>query len=165
MIKNYINFQEENEVWNRELLFEKVQEIFKSDCDLNDLTIGEISSESYFSILWTEKNNVHPYATFTSPSFLIFYKFKNCTKLSNSIHFTPVIGFISSKINDDIFWFSSNCSNNHGTINKTMNSTFNDSFILNNNKYYFNTFVNGAYKFVNSNKINDNIDYRNLSNY
>jgi hypothetical protein len=151
VIKHYINFQEEQEVWNRELIYDKVKEIFKTDSELEDVNLSEISADSYFSILWTEKNNIHPFAQMTTPSFLIFYKFKNSKKLNNTIQFVPIIGLISNKLSDEAFWFKGS-------------SIMSDSFILNSNKFFYNSFVSSAHHFVNYNKINDNIDYKNLTN-
>lgn len=153
VIKHYMNFQEEQEVWNRDLIYDKVKEIFKTDSELDDVNLTEISADSYFSILWTEKNNIHPFAQMThkTPSFLIFYKFKNFKKLSNTVQFIPIIGLISNLLSDEVFWFKGN-------------SSMNESFIINSNKIFYNSFVSGAHHFVNYNKINDNIDYKYLTN-
>jgi hypothetical protein len=156
-IKNFINFQEEEEVWNRELIYDKYKEIIKSESDLEEITLADISNDSYFAILWTEKSNINAY-NFASdslyPSVLVFYRFKNNKRLSNSLKFMTVIGFITSRFSNLNFWFSSTQLNN---------GYLNDSYIQLSNKTHFDSYIAQANNFVNYNKINDNIDYKLLT--
>jgi len=158
--KNVINVHEDKPLHHKPCISVKLEEIAKSNQDFEDLTLGDVSEDSWFSILWTPskssfsgyKNSIN-YSN--NISFLVFYKFRNKV-ITNSAHFMQVIGLITNKIDDEVFWFSNQA------VNCKMNTYKEDFF---NNKYNFQTFVENVERFVNYNKISGNIDYTLMTKY
>jgi hypothetical protein len=140
-----IQFLEDKPLHFRPTFKAKISEIFDSyrDHAVEELTLGDISEESYFSILWTPKKT--QFIDDNNISFLIYYSFREKI-ISNSIKFLPVIGIITNRIQDEFFWFS-----NQALVNQL---TFREDFI--NNKNAFEDLIQNLDNFVHLQIINRN---------
>jgi len=116
--KNSIFFYEDMAMHLRPLFCDKVNEFLK-DNDLENLSLSDISENSWFAILWTAEKNKNNNNPEIDANFIVFYKLKN-NFLNNKIGYIPVIGTYSGDFTDEIFWFSNqtkfHCLNNFGNL-------------------------------------------------
>ena len=99
---SYLNFSEDQPHHNRQNFKQKIDEIFKLNPEYESLLLGDISENSFFSILWTPVKSTNNFQN--QASFLVYYRFrgKSCT---NTIKYLSVVGMISNKI-DEEFWLT-----------------------------------------------------------
>jgi hypothetical protein len=97
-----LNFSEDQPLHNRQNFKGKVDEIFKMYPEYENLLLGEISENSYFSILFTPVKSTTNFNN--QASFLVYYRFRG-KSFSNSLKYLSVIGMISNKI-DEEFWLT-----------------------------------------------------------
>ena len=127
----------------------QIQSLMKEFTELDELTIGDISSESYFSLIWTPMKTPQPQMKGMKfiecenySSIEVFYKFKN-DKIIESAHYMKVIGInekdikgrnISSYDNNlfDFFWFA----NKTPTPNMFNQFLFEQDLLNNKNSFY-----------------------------
>ena len=106
-----ISYYEENNIFNRQILNNTIDNLFKQHTELENLVISDINNEkSWFSLLWTPKST--NYGS-NEVSFLVIYRFRN--KISNgSLKTLSIIGIIANKIDEDnqLFWFANPNANN-----------------------------------------------------
>ena len=127
----------------------QIHSLIKEFTELDELTIGDISSESYFSLIWTPMKTPQPQMKGMKfiecenySSIEVFYKFKN-DKIIESAHYMKVIGInekdikgrnISSYDNNlfDFFWFA----NKTPTPNMFNQFLFEQDLLNNKNSFY-----------------------------
>lgn len=111
----------------------QLKNIYEKNIGIDDISINEISSDSYFSILWTPSKTSQPINVNESlkfvdnlnfTSFVVAYQFRN-QKIKNSAHFLPVIGvqeqdYYGNIINttcqqgaNECFWFQNKAINSN----------------------------------------------------
>ena len=111
----------------------QLKHIYEKNIGIEDLSLSEISSDSYFSVLWTpsktsQPKNVSKNLQFVEnknfTSFLVFYHMRSA-KIKNSAHFLRIIGIIEQnyygdKINtvcqqgaNECFWFQNKAVNSN----------------------------------------------------
>ena len=111
----------------------QLKNIYEKNIGIDDISINEISSDSYFSILWTPSKMSQPINVNESLKFVdnlnftssvVAYQFRN-QKIKNSAHFLPVIGvqeqdYYGNIINttcqqgaNECFWFQNKAINSN----------------------------------------------------
>ena len=120
-LKKYpcISFSENQPIHNRLNFRDRVNEIYRIYPEYQNLTLKDITDNSYFSILWSPTKSSHNYTNNTS--FLVFYRFRN-KYLSNSVKFVPVIGLLTNKLDEEFWLINTNLNYNPNLMN---NSNFN----------------------------------------
>lgn len=151
-----ISFEEDKVLYNRDIMSQKLEELFKNHPDLENATIGDISENSYFSILWTPTKSSNFFQNNTS--FLVYYKFRN-KHLSYSIKFLPVMGVVSNKT-DDEFWFSNNIFADTVLFNEVIVNKLTEDFVK--NRFQYHQYSESLLKLITLKKIG-NIDYNFLT--
>lgn len=98
-----LQFYEDSNIYNRPILNTRTDEIFSGNPDIESLSFSEINEKSWFSILWTPKEECYGA---TSESFLVLYRFRN-KYLTNSLKSLTVMGILANKIDEtnQAFWF------------------------------------------------------------
>jgi hypothetical protein len=94
--RNFIHFNEDRPHYMRPVLKTKIEEIFKQ-FELDEVTLNQLSCNSWYSVLWTSVKH--------NSSFLTFYKFRS-NKFTDCVKFIPVIGCIPERMTDEAFWLS-----------------------------------------------------------
>lgn len=147
-----ISFTEDQMIYNRTTLKEKIDELFKKYPELETAMLGDVSEHSYFSLLWTPIKSLNYVQNTTS--FLVYYKFRN-KQFSNSIKYLPVTGIVSNNRDDD-FWFTNQMLLEAGLMNEMILSVLTEDFIR--NRYQFYQYSESLQKLIVLKKVNS-IDY------
>ena len=147
-----INFTEDQILFNRQVLTSRLDELYKKYPELDTATLGDISENSYFSLLWTpiKSLNLLPINT----SFLVYYKFRN-KQFSYSIKFLNVLGVTSNKCDED-FWFTNQILIETSIMNEVIMNLLAEDFLR--NKHQFYQYKESLQKLVMMKKVNS-IDY------
>jgi hypothetical protein len=147
-----ISFTEDQMLYNRVTLCQKLEELFKKYPELENAMLGDVSENSYFSLLWTPTKSLNYLQN--STSFLVYYKFRN-KQFSNSLKYLPVTGIVSNNRDDD-FWFSNQMLLEAGLMNEMILSLLTEDFIR--NRYQFYQLTESLQKLIVLKKVNS-IDY------
>jgi hypothetical protein len=114
--RNFIRFQADRNINNYPVITVKVEKIFKL-YKLDDIKLSEISSNSWYSVLWLPNRQ-------NSPAFIVYYKFRG-NDFTNTFKYLTVIGCQCNRSEDEVFWFS----------NHTNTPNFYEDFYLNKNMF------------------------------
>jgi hypothetical protein len=147
-----ISYTEDQMLYNRVTLCQKLEELFKKYPELETAILGDVSENSYFSLLWTPTKSLNHLQN--STSFLIYYKFRN-KQFSYSLKYLPVTGIVSNNRDDD-FWFTNQMLLEAGLMNEMILSVLTEDFIR--NRYQFYQFTESLQKLIVLKKVNS-IDY------
>ena len=132
----FISFTEDQPLHNRPNFQDKIEEIFTIYQEYENLTLNDITDNSYFSILWSPTKSTNNFVNNTS--FLVFYRFRN-KYLSNAVKFVPVIGLVTNKLDEEFWLTNTNLNYNPKYLNDfTFNKIFED---FSKNKYRYNQVV------------------------
>ena len=127
-----LNFSEDQPFHNRLNFKERIEEIFKIYPDYESLSLGDITENSFFSILWTPVKSTNNFQN--QSSFLVYYRFRG-KSFTNSLKCLSVIGMISNKI-DEEFWLTNQHLNyNPKYMNDFLFNKIIEDFCI--NKYRF----------------------------
>lgn len=98
-----LTYFEEINYYNRSNLKSKLNELVKSNPEIDFMTLNDISSKSWFALLWTPRATTYGS---TEVSFLVFYRFRQKYP-TGSLKTLPVIGVMANKIDEEnqLFWF------------------------------------------------------------
>lgn len=107
-LQNTVFFIEDLAMHLRPLFCDKAQEFLESH-ELLNVSVAEVSENSWFSVLWTPEKNKENSHLEANACFLVFYRIKPAA-CDSKIGFLPVIGVSSGKFGDEIFWFSNQAS-------------------------------------------------------
>ena len=146
-----VDFTEDQILYNRVVMKEKIDVLFKKYPELEFANLGDITENSYFSILWTPFKSSNFFQNNTS--FLVYYKFRN-KQFTHSVKFLPVIGLIS-RLLDEEFWFA-NILLESLIMNEVIFAKLTEDFIR--NRYHYNHYFESLQKLFVVNKL-DSTDY------
>ena len=155
-----IVFKEQvKENYNVKSFMEQVKYIEKTNSEIDELTLNDIYTDSYFSIVWTPLKTAQPkdlkgmkfVESGNCSSFEIFYRFRG-NKLSNTAHYMNVIGIAEKDIKGrninslnypmfDYFWFA----------NRSANA---NQFLMNKDLYFNKNYFYSFKEFVSANELN-----------
>lgn len=132
----------------------QLNSFIKSNPEIEDITLNDITSDSYFSIIWTptktpqpmDRNGMKFLENGNLSSFEVFYKFRSI-KISNSAHYMTVIGVSEKDIKGrnidslnfpmfDYFWFANRSASANQFLMKK------ELYINKNYFFSFKEFVN-----------------------
>jgi len=116
--KNSVFYFEDLALHLRPMFCERANNFLKSN-ELENITLGEIAENSWFSILWTPEKNKYNNFHESFANFLIFYKIRPYN-FNNKISYISVIGIFSGDIDDEIFWFSNQANIQYFNNNRNL---------------------------------------------
>ena len=167
-IKSHLFFKEQiQEIYNMKTYKEQLNTFYHNNSELDELTLGDISSESYFSLIWnyikTPQNSLSAASIKSGITYVecenyssieVFYKFKRGGMCSNTGKYLDIIGIVEKDIkgrkinslNDkffDHFWFANKSIKAH----KFNSYCYEKDMYNNKNNFFYYTELANELKF------------------